>query len=514
MDLLSRYQRLTPLVLLAFALLLRLYGAVVPGMITPDGVLYINTARMIEAGQWQRVSEESFYTIYPFLIVLFQKIIPNWETAGRMVSVTFGSLAVLPLYLLFKRIFDARIAVAVVIAFTVSHKILEFSSNVLREPVFWCFSLFALWAAWEGISRRKWFMVTAAGFFAGLSAMARMEGIALIGIITLWMVWVLLYKEHRVRTFLIYALVVLVIFPATFAVPLTLLKAETGRWELGLVGSRLPTLITGDSDEVLAARASESAGPQTPASVPERSSARNQIHLAVGLLSKYFGSFPVIFLGLLFFGVFRRRVYPCSDREIPVLIWLFVYLAVSWAYMSRTGYLSTRHGLLMGIPSFLWVGIGFFELNERIRRLVRSKAKRLTARHATFLFVAVLSAAILPRTLAWPGHEKVEMKKAGIYLKGAGHLDDKLAVELRLTRLVFYADANYVVIPGKIRASAMYDFLVSVKAAYLIVDEKNMGPAVREFIKNSAPTTLERIPVPEFEGYKRYSFAVFRIRKP
>jgi len=132
--------------LLACSLAIRTCLVYAADVITPDGVLYIQIAKLIKSGNWMGVYDKGFYSLYPFTIIAFQKIFSNWETAGRMTSALFGSLTVVPLFLLFRKMFDLKIAVVASIFFVLSPRIAEYSSDVLREPLYWLLSLAALWA--------------------------------------------------------------------------------------------------------------------------------------------------------------------------------------------------------------------------------------------------------------------------------------------------------------------------------------------------------------------------------
>ena len=120
---------------------------------------------------------------------------------------------------------------------------------------------------------------------------------------------------------------------------------------------------------------------------------------------------------------------------------------------------------------------------------------------------------MLPSTLSWPGVEKVEMKKAGIFLKKDILAGQQLAVESRLNRLAFYSEADYVTIPDNIDAAELSHFLRSRKIDYLLIDKKTVGNSLSVFIEKSIDNDLEEINVNEFNNYKEYSFTLFKIRK-
>jgi len=59
-------------------------------IIAPDGVLYVKIAKDISAGSLTKIDQYGFFNLFSFLIALFQKVKPNWEFSGKIVSVFFG----------------------------------------------------------------------------------------------------------------------------------------------------------------------------------------------------------------------------------------------------------------------------------------------------------------------------------------------------------------------------------------------------------------------------------------
>ena len=504
---------LIPVALVLGAFALRLYAALVPGIIVPDGVVYIDTAKMILSGQWQKVSEQGIYSAYPFLIVLFQKMFVDWETAGRMVSVVFGSLAVLPFYFLIKRIFDIKIAVIASLFFVINPRLVEYSSNVIREGAFWFFSITALWAAHEGICRKKWILMVCASFFVGLAALTRMEGVGLAAIIILWICWYY-WKEKKfgIKKTLLLLLVFVFAFPVIFSAPLIILKARRGQWEIGHLGSKIPYVLKQSEKD---AAASYKMSVDESDTVAKFLSGNKYAYFLWKALHKFFRSFHVLFILFFIIGVVRRKVIPYDSREVPIIIWWAVFFLVSLLYVSKIYYLSTRHGMLMSIPATLWVSIGFIELNNMIERFVaRSRPAWNYARNGLVYLFIPTCLIILPNTLSWSGHDKVEMKKAGIYLKKMGYSKEKIAVEPRLIRLGFYADTNYVVIPPLMDHVKLNSFLHSEHITHLVVDERTVDGTIKGFKDNLKSFNIEKMNLPELDTYKEYSIVVFKaIRK-
>lgn len=479
-------------------------------VITPDGLLYIKIARLIGAGNWKAVYEDGFYSTYPFIILLFQKVFHDWETAGRMASAVLGSLALLPFYFLLRRIFDLKIAVVASVFFILSPRLVQYSSDVLREPLFWCCSLASLWAAWKGIEERKWIFIVLASLFVGVASFTRTEGLALIPIIILWIAWAFLYRERKVVWCLGLSMLLLVSLPVIFIGPLHVLKSKTGYWELGQIETKIPDLL----------KKKHTANPGIGGKdSPEEKSlfariANNRYISSLWETSyKYFRSFHVVLIVLLFFGMVRRKIIPYSEKEMLFLIWFLVYLLLTLSYAFKVSYVSTRHGLLMGIPSLLWVSIGFWELASRLEGLAAKRHwNAKIARHTAVWFLVLVCLSIIPKTLQSADRGKMELKTAGIYLKRAGYSEETFVVEPRINRVAFYKGGDFINIPPGIDHSALGPFLKASGARFLVVDERSIDEWVKGFTSHTVDLGLERVDLPEFRDYKEYSFAVYRIR--
>ena len=182
-------------------------------IITPDGVRYIENARLIASGNFSKISESSFFNLFPFIIVLFQKVFHDWETAGRLVSVVFGSIAIIPFFLLIRLLIDSRIAAIASLFYIISPRLVEYSTDVLREPVFWCFSISSLYFAWRGIAQKRLLSLMLAAMFVVLASFTRLDGAALILVILLWMVWHYFDGKIQLKSLFAMMFVFIISFP-------------------------------------------------------------------------------------------------------------------------------------------------------------------------------------------------------------------------------------------------------------------------------------------------------------
>ncbi len=80
---------------------------------------------------------------------------------------------------------------------------------------------------------------------------------------------------------------------------------------------------------------------------------------------------------------------------------------------------------------------------------VRSYFRRY-ARFDTFFLIVLILIILVPQTVFSLRDDKVELKKAGIELKQMGFSKTTFIVQPNLSRVAFYADAQYVLLPDKI----------------------------------------------------------------
>ncbi len=498
-------------VLLFSAAVLRSCTALAPGIIVPDGITYINTAKMITAGRWQGIHDFGVFSLYPFLIVLFQRLFSDWEVAARFISILFGSLAVIPFYMIVRRFFDLKIAIVAAVFFVISPRLVEYSSNVLREPVFWFFSLAGLCCALEGLYRRQWWFMVLSAFFVGLSAFTRMEGLAVAIIIMSWIpchYW--MQKNMTVKRLLVFLFIFIFSFPVLFFSPLLFLKNRIGQWEFGHIGSKIPIILKAGNKK---AEQTFQQNIDESDAITKALSSNSYLVFLWQAIYKFFRSFHVLFIVLFIIGIIRRKAITYRPEEVLLVLWWLVFFLVSLVYISRTYYLSTRHGMLMGLPALAWVSVGFFEFLDILKKKVAKYGSFKKWKDKLPITLLLLSCAIiLPNTLSWSGSDKIEIKKAGIYLRERGYSKHKFAVEPRLARLAFYADAHFSTIDGNIESSEMAEFLRSKDADLLVVDKGTMGRPVKMFLQDPQGS-LEKIAVDEFERYEKYSFVLYRVKK-
>jgi Dolichyl-phosphate-mannose-protein mannosyltransferase len=134
---LSRYsERRVVGALVAVAALIRLYLVLTSYCISADGVAYIAMAREFHAGRAQSALAWVFSPLYPWLIAITYRAIPNWELAGELLSTALGTAGVVLLYYLMREVYGRRGVAAGAAALAAIHPALAgFSASARNANV-------------------------------------------------------------------------------------------------------------------------------------------------------------------------------------------------------------------------------------------------------------------------------------------------------------------------------------------------------------------------------------------
>ncbi len=132
------------IILLGF--FIRLYACMYTSIVNPDGALYIHQARAIYYGAWDQLTScgINYVSSYPLLIAAAYTLFHDWVTAARFISLLFGSLTILPAYLLLRRFYRFHVTLGGTLIFAVMPLFVGGSADVIKEPFAWFFALLGL----------------------------------------------------------------------------------------------------------------------------------------------------------------------------------------------------------------------------------------------------------------------------------------------------------------------------------------------------------------------------------
>ncbi|MBT0665306.1 glycosyltransferase family 39 protein [Geobacter pelophilus] len=195
-------------------------------VISVDGTAYVGVARSLRNFDFSGLAS---YGFYPVLVWLGGMIIPDLETAGRIVSVIFGVLLCVPVYLLGMELFSRRTAVAACTVMIVWPSLRHWSCEVMTQSTYVTLAFAGIYCVWRMMRNASIRDAILAGFFLSLAYVTRTEAILLVVLLPLLLL-IACRRELKARVSVLaaYATVIAVIVSAN----ILLVHHSTGTWQL------------------------------------------------------------------------------------------------------------------------------------------------------------------------------------------------------------------------------------------------------------------------------------------
>ncbi|GEM_PF-4711187 len=335
-----------------------------------DAVYYLSLAQRLD--QPPAAPKDAYYLINPFvlLLALWDKL--GWDplAAGKAFNVLVASLAVLPLVGWVRRQFDERIAWLVALGYAVHPKLVQWSGELVRDPLFWFLVATVMYLGWQVCRqlRTPGWMLPLLALVLALAWQIRVEGLGLYGVLLLWLLLAPVHSSPRRWRVLLQG----VLWSAGAGVVVWCglwLAGGNPQWQWGTL-MRFRTLVLGSQKPAAASRPARSfpekkeakqpplpniqatgvPGPATgdrqegrakAASKPVPAMSRslgNKLFLEA--VSQGFGYFYGILLLLSMVANWRHWLRPPT---VAVALWSLVVLVFMWIHVHREGGTSTRY---------------------------------------------------------------------------------------------------------------------------------------------------------------------------
>ena len=225
------------------------------------------------------------------------------------------------------------------------------------------------------------------------------------------------------------------------------------------------------------------------------------------LITQYFDSLHYPLLLFLIIGIVStifKNNKNFSNRYI--LSYIIIFIFVLFFLQKTVGYVSYRHLMNIVFVTLFWAAIGvnqsyYWVMNKsskyrngkkslitkgvKINTDINSDKLSFYSTRSFIIFLCLIAALILPKTLKPHRKDKVVRKEAGLWLKE--HHNDNAAMTILTDRLIvaFYADAKGMQIPKSVLTyDEIVKFAKSSGADYL---------AATENIENSTPNFFEKV---------------------
>jgi 4-amino-4-deoxy-L-arabinose transferase-like glycosyltransferase len=414
---------------LAAALAVRLVMLVVRLIIMPDGVFYLAWAEQVASGDWSAAFNATVFNLYPVLVAgthallsLFGNI--SYEAAALSLNMVCGVVLVYPLYVLAYRYFGL-VAACITGVFTAFCPLLALTSaEVLRESPFlalvaWALDLYI--TALDGRPPRQWGLLrlAVAGALLFVAGLIRIEGFGVLAILGAGLLIVharrpwAFFARGRAALALV-ALVIALAIPAAAYV-----HARTGQWHFARLDKITASWSLGEMDtrarDPLAVTKDLVIGPDgkidTDAlyrvnflSLAKR---YRQVLFTWECLDAAFKAFHglgvLLLAGGLLYLIVRRPLRLDDPLIVVIVLSALVFLPVYYRYAATKFYLSSRHVLLLVLPTAVIMGAWWRAVPERIR-----------ARRLLWLAVAAIGIVVIAAETYRPrGASKVVLRRCG-----------------------------------------------------------------------------------------------------
>lgn len=495
----KRRARVDPVVLiLLLGFLIRLYACLNTSIINPDGTLYIHKARALYYGQTEQLKSCGPYysSVYPILIAWAYGLLHDWVAAARSVSLFFGSLTLIPIYLLARRFSTALVSAMCVLTFALIPTLVDASANAVKDPIAWFFVGFGLYffvLQLENDGRIYLFLSSGSYLIASL---ARVDSILCLFLSCLY---ILFGRQERKTQKLICFLAPIVMaglvgISVTKALGIDVIDAFRLREPIG----KFAALVS--AYDILRQTLASLAEQPNAGALPFFLEKTRQLVLFIGLgtLLKYLldsYSYPFFFLFLLGLGRLREKVK--SDRRIRYLTVLSLFsLVLLYFHLLETWITETRFFVIFMLSTAVFLSLGI----EKALRFLHGRLNMSTQSALSILCLLILGLG-LAKNLRPREEDKSVFRQIGEFIaqrEGNEKVIPVFASQRTVAWVSFYSNLHYRGAPCPLGES---DF------------ETTVGRSPEEFIRN-----LKRMGIRYFlweeKPWRNRPFDFFEKRNP
>lgn len=484
---------------------IRLFACQYTYIVNPDGELYIHQARAIYYEQWDQLSScgVNFVSNYPLFIVGGYTIFHDWVISAKAISLIFGSMTLIPVYYLLRRILDGKTCILSALVFAVTPLFVARSADVIRDPIYWFFAALGLYFFVRSNQEKYRVPMLFASLSFIMAAWARIEAILYIIISCVFLLVV--RQEKRIQRVVFFTLPAILLVFLLFTSLSFFDFSSQSFFRLEEIGDKLSEPLV--QYKYLRADLKDLASQTPDGGLPHfLQKARNMIWLvALGTVARhvvdvYFYPFFVIFLvGLV--GA-RRRL-----KEDPRILYLALNsafaLALLYVHLVQTWMIFYRFAVLFLFPSFMFLGFG-------VEKIIRFLQTRFSLKSPVTLFIVAISILMcsLPKNLQSNESDKLVFKEIGQLIAGMEGNDHEIGVAAAslwtMGHVSFYANLDFkgAICPRKyseieqLAGDNNDRFLSNLKKAgveYFLWEEKSWSKERLDFLRRQTPTRLIEI---------------------
>jgi hypothetical protein len=465
------------LLLLGITFGLRLYAVLMAKGIAYDSASYGFMARDFLNGNFIKGLSSTLHPFYPFLISLVSFDSANVEIAGRLISLFFGTLTLIPVFYLTKEVVNKKAAVFSGLFYSFHPYLATYSGMLLSEATYWGLLSFSIYCFWAGLKKRKILWLTISGFLLALAYLTRPEG---IGYFIVFLVWIVFYDGLRKGWFKKFLLIGALLLPLIIlTIPYLIhIHRQTGQWFISKKALEVQSqfLKWSDSHEI------ENLNSKIAVV------ANNIAHNLPFTIYHYLRAYHFTLWLFLFFGLIRSRQKGVREE------WYLASFVLLHLFSLSTFLRSTIRFSVPMIPiSLFWAGAGVLEMQR-----IFQKIKIMRPEKWVFALIALFILIQLPQTLRPERRHREEQKKIALWLRDNTPKD--AIIMSNSPQETFYANRKFVLLPQEISSEGrpgksykeVIEFAKESKIKYILVD-KNTVETNADFVKSINESDLKEL---------------------
>lgn len=430
------------LVLLALATAIGIYLIASTVLISKDGVLYIEQAKLLSSDSATVMKSNT--PGYPMLLFAAHRIVAifcdnsslfGWIYTAQGVTLLSRLMALVPLYLIGKRLVEAGSSFYAMLILILLPYPAKMSCELTREWPYLLFLATGFLLLLRGAAHTKWWMFGAVGLLAGLAHVVRPEGAQLLVFGILWLVVRLIRPGRELsRARVSIALAALLI---AFVIPVAPYAKARGR----IIPDKVRDLIGSSREsETQTSPESEPDGHETYATAGLLGGSARAIYELAEKVSENLLYFFVPPMLIGFYLHFRRRRAADGVTTFFVSAFIASNIVMPILLHQHFGYMSRRHALPLALMGVLYVPSGLRAISDRLEReIFRAPPPSSKNSLRWFSILLIIGFAVcLPKLLRPVGAEKQGYRDAADWLKNNTEAGNVIAVPD--SRISFYAE--------------------------------------------------------------------------
>jgi 4-amino-4-deoxy-L-arabinose transferase-like glycosyltransferase len=462
-----------------------------------DGPLFLELARVLQAGDLRLALAHPYHPLYAALIAALGPVAGSLERAGAALSIAGGSAAVLALWAFLRPAFGARAAWIGALLLAVHPRAVEYSGDVQSDGLYLALFLGSLACLWRALVRGSLPSAAASGALAGLAYLTRPEGLGLVlvaGVLGARQIGTRAWRLPQLTRFGV-ALALGLAF--TSSPYLLALRAQTGEWrisqkkELGhlagveeyrgpVLGSAPPrpgAAPPGGRGAPDAERAAARAVPpwEEPSLGAARGPDRRDRAGGPARVAQELRDFGRNVSSTLRRGALAFLLAGCwaawgrpGPRGRFVLAVVGVFALVTLAHQWNVGYLSRRHLLPPLIVTFGYAALGVDALGALAARLLARTRLRSAPAAASAALLAVVALSNGAKALRPERADALAERRAAEWVRA--HDSEPGFVAAPRRRVAYYAGARWAALPRRLEA-VTFEEMRRVGVRYVILDD-------------------------------------------